>query len=741
MTGNPSRRRGHMSEHSRGIASTVLVVLGAILLLAGTIAYYGRTEIIAREAFADHAVEALQNDGVRELVGQQIVVNVVDRGSTDLVAVRPLLESVVGAVIQTDPFRRLFRQAALQTNQVFFEREKGNALFDLADAAQVVRFGLKSVSPKLAEELPRDLEPKLLTLRRREFAGTTLAVADDIRILGIVLPLLALIAFVAAVALAPDRRLGVLRVGVGIGAAGVLMAVTLLILRARTLAGVRGEDETTDEQIRDAVAGVLDAYMGDLFGWALLLGLAGLVVGAAAAALDPEDVEEPVTRLRRRLFERPPTVPGRALHGLSALALGILVVLNPTLALQVVAILGGAFLVFYGTSELLVLLQRGGRAASTPAAEGGRRRAFAVAGVAAVLCVAVLAGLVTLATRDDGSLDRSGTVTKAGTCNGSRGLCDVPLNEAVFAGTHNSFSAADSPDWFIANQRRTIKRQLRDGIRLLLLDAHWGVRADNGRVSTDFETEQRDRNRVVAALPPEILKAAERLAGRVGLRGSGEERELYLCHTVCEIGATPMVDALEDIRQFLDDNRGEVVIIFMEPYVAPKDIEKSFQESGLDKYVATLDRDEPLPTLGQLVQSDERVIVFTEKDADGTVPWYIDGFSLVQDTPLKATKREQLRCKRFRGSADSPLLMLNHWADLFPPRLQANRPFQEKQFILDRAHRCGRARGVTTNLIAVDHYDQGKLIPAVAALNKERVRAVRARKPTQGGSSSAGQSG
>ena len=255
MTGNPAGRPGGLSERSRGIASAVLVVIGAVLLLAGTIAFYGRTEIIDREAFADRAVEALENDGVRELVGQQIVVNLVDRGSTDLVAVRPLLESVVGAVIQTDPFRRLFRAAALQTNQVFFERERGNALFDLADATQVVRFGLKSVSPQVAKEIPQDLEPKLLTLRRREFAGTTLAVADDIRVLGLVLPLLAIVAFVAAVGLAPDRRLAVLRVGVGIGAAGAVLACVLFILRARTLAGVHGEDETTDEQVRDAVSG------------------------------------------------------------------------------------------------------------------------------------------------------------------------------------------------------------------------------------------------------------------------------------------------------------------------------------------------------------------------------------------------------------------------------------------------------------------------------------------------------
>ena len=40
-------------------------------------------------------------------------------------------------------------------------------LLDLGDAAQIVEFGLRSVSPSLAQDLPDDLKPDLLTLRDR----------------------------------------------------------------------------------------------------------------------------------------------------------------------------------------------------------------------------------------------------------------------------------------------------------------------------------------------------------------------------------------------------------------------------------------------------------------------------------------------------------------------------------------------------------------------------------------------
>ncbi|HEY6780659.1 MAG TPA: hypothetical protein VI111_06875, partial [Thermoleophilaceae bacterium] len=565
----------------------------------------------------------------------------------------------------------------------------------------------------------------LLRLQRREFAAGTLRIADRVRVLGIVLPLLALLCLIGSVALAPERRIGVLRVGVGVGAAGVVLAAALMIVRARILAGVVGTDELSDAELRAAAGGVLDAFFGGLFGWALLLGLGGVAVAGAAVALDPEDIEVPHARLRRLLATRPRSPWLRALRGAAAIGLGVFVVLSPQLALQLGALLIGAYLVFYGTSELLALLQRRGVAAA--AAERRRWRALAAAAVVGVIGIAAAVALVLVVTGTDepARVETRADPDSVARCNGSIALCDLRLNEAVFAGTHNSFSAADSPGWSITNQRRTIPRQLRDGIRLFLIDPHWGVQT-GGRVKTDFEAEGRDRNKVAKALGPETLMAAERLAGRVGLRaGEGGQKDVWLCHTVCELGATKMETALVDVRTYLEAHRGEVVILFIEPYVPPRAIERVFDDAGLTRYVAPLERDDPLPTLGQMVRTDKRVVVFTEHDADGTVPWYLDGFSFVQDTPLGAQTVAQTSCARARGTADSPLLMMNHWADVVPPRLTANRPFLKRDVLLSRAHRCARERGMPVNMIPVDFYEEGDLIGAVEELNAEAIRRVR----------------
>jgi hypothetical protein len=713
---------GSTVHRSRATASVVMLAVGAVLLIAGTLAFYARQQIVDREAFANRAVDALDEDGVRTLVGREIVVYLAETGSADLAAARPLLESVIDTLIQTEPFQRVFRAAALEANRVFFVRDKENVLLDIGDAAEIVKFGLRSVSPNLAKQLPDDLKPDLLALRDREFAGTTLRIADEVRVLGIVLPLLAIALLIGAVAVAPDRRIAVLRAGVAVGVAGALLLVALLVLEARTLAGVYGEDELTNEEVRSAVAGLFNAFLGDLLTWALMLALLGIAVAAAAAALDPEDVEAPAQRLRR-LTQRPGSTWGRVLRGVAALAAGILTVLAPTLALQVAAVVAGAFLVFFGMSELLLLLSRPGQ--TKVEAQRARGRALVGAGAAGLIIVGALAALVLVVTRSAPEPSLAQPTARTGECNGSFALCELRLNEAVWAGTHNSFSASDSPGWFIANQRHDIRRQLQDGIRLFLVDPHWGIESEPGKVRTDFGAEKRDRNKVAQGLPPAVLASAKRLAGRLGAGDIEGERVVWYCHTVCELGATKMVDSLVEMRKFLEANRSEVVILFIEPYVSPQDIEKVFKESGLERYVETLERDSPMPTLGELVSRNKRVIVLTEKDADGTVPWYLDGFSFVQDTPLGATKVNQLSCKLERGDADSPFLMLNHWADIVPPRSSPNEPFQTEREIIRRAKECQRERGVPVSLIAVDHYEIGSLIPAVDALNAERIQALR----------------
>src|SRR3954471_10245107 len=107
-----------------GVA-VVLAVAAAVVTVGAIVALYLRTEVADRDRFADRAVVALDDSSVRDVVARQIVVGVIERGSPDLISARPLLETAVGAVVTTGPFRSLMRTTAQQAHSVLLDH--GNA--------------------------------------------------------------------------------------------------------------------------------------------------------------------------------------------------------------------------------------------------------------------------------------------------------------------------------------------------------------------------------------------------------------------------------------------------------------------------------------------------------------------------------------------------------------------------------------------------------------------------------------
>ncbi len=251
--------------------------------------------------------------------------------------------------------------------------------------------------------------------------------------------------------------------------------------------------------------------------------------------------------------------------------------------------------------------------------------------------------------------------TGAARCEGAAALCERHLDEVVFAGTHNSFAASAEPGWHFANQTYGIARQLDDGIRALLVDVHFGVYDPaTGRVRTDLRAEGSDRNKVAAQVPARALRVADRVAGRVGVGTLHGAPEPYLCHTLCELGAEPLNRELEVIKSFLERHPDQVVIVIVEDYVPPATIERAFEQTGLTRYVATLDRRAPLPTLGELIARGQRLVVFAEEKG-GSPAWYMPAVSFIQDTPLGATRPNQAELRALPrrsgqpAAADQPL--------------------------------------------------------------------------------------
>ncbi len=316
----------------------------------------------------------------------------------------------------------------------------------------------------------------------------------------------------------------------------------------------------------------------------------------------------------------------------------------------------------------------------------------------------------------------SGAGSSRSACNGVSGLCSRRLDQVFFAATHNSFAASEEPGWHFANQTYAIPRQLADGIRALLIDVHYGVSDPaTGRVRTDFAAEGAEANKVARQVPPQALRVADQVAGGVGLGRLQGTPALYLCHTLCELGAEPLGRELEAIKSFLDRNRDQVVMLILEDYPPAAAVTEAFAHAGLARHVATLEPGAPLPTLGTLVSSGRRLIVFAENHG-GTPAWYMPAFTFIQDTPLGALHPGQLSCKRYRGQKASPLLLVNHWIPPFPPSPAVNAQIGRTAFLRPRIEQCERRLGARGAIVAVDFYQRTAVVKVVQALNEAAAR-------------------
>ena len=111
---------------------------------------------------------------------------------------------------------------------------------------------------------------------------------------------------------------------------------------------------------------------------------------------------------------------------------------------------------------------------------------------------------------------------------------------------------------------------------------------------------------------------------------------MFLCHTFCELGATPLATGLGDIKRFLVTHPDEVMVVINQDYVTPEDFVKAIGDAGLTQYVFK-DLDKPTwPTLRQMIETNQRLVLLAENHA-GAAPWYQLAYKrLTEETPFNS---------------------------------------------------------------------------------------------------------
>jgi hypothetical protein len=296
----------------------------------------------------------------------------------------------------------------------------------------------------------------------------------------------------------------------------------------------------------------------------------------------------------------------------------------------------------------------------------------------------------------------------------------------ALAATHNSMSVP-LPGWYAAEQDAPIADQLRFGIHGLLFDTHYADRLPDGRLRTYFGPDAKIKQLAGQdGVSPTAVDAALRTRERLGFEGEGE-RGMYLCHTFCELGGTPLGDVLRDIHDFLVANPGEVLVIINQDYVTPEDFVGALRKAGLDKLAYRGPTTGRWPTLRQMIDSNQRVLFLAENHA-GAAPWYHPAYeAITQETPFAFRGPQPLldpaglaaTCRENRGPAIAPLFLVNHWASTDPVPLPSHASqVNAYEPLMARLRECQRIRKHLPNLVAINFFRRGDVLRAVDTLNR-----------------------
>jgi len=322
---------------TRQVVSIALAVIGCVLALAGGVAFYAREQIFDSDAFADNAAETLKDDQVQQALADPIVDQAIDRGPDALINARPLLLSATEGVLASTPFRSVFRKGARKVHKAVFSKDRDEIALTVANADVLVADAVSARSPKLGAKIPRTVGDRLVELTESNALLTVVRVSEDVRFFGLLLPLLALLSLAGSVVVAVDRRQALLIASSGVAVAAVIGFFGFLIARAIVLS------QFDDETVHLAVAAVWEAFFGGLRAWILGLGFIAILLAAAAAMARERDPLVPARRALALATRTPATPWARAGRAVAVGAVSLVFVLQPTLALQIVAVLIGAY--------------------------------------------------------------------------------------------------------------------------------------------------------------------------------------------------------------------------------------------------------------------------------------------------------------------------------------------------------------------------------------------------------------
>ena len=686
-------------------------LLGIALIILSLTGWWLTTRVLDDEGFGDVAAKTVHQQAVRNYIGDQATLQLA-RSNKLITAARPVVAKAIAQALDTPAVLAAVHGFAAGAHHQIFQISN-TALSDAAagNAAATIKSTLEAIDPKLADKLPDNVLNATANISQNRIVDAAARATAWVRWLYIPLGIVGVAVLLLVLAKAEEPVRATRFMGFTMALAG---ALPIGLGLATPLFAHLGAN--ADPGRGPAVAAFIKVLLGRLVaaGWAM--SILGLLL-AFAPGSDGATVGTRAARARSWLsWARPRPAWQLASAGL-AVAVAALLITRPGDLFYWVGLILAAVACYVAFVVTLGLL--GVTVPGQPVRKIRKRQIGAVA-AGMVACIALTTTATAIAVEITNQPGRANP--QADGCNGSIEVCFQPLNQVVFPASHNSMSSS-AYNFFGAEHTVSIPEQLNLGARALLIDAYYGYK-QNGIVRTNLAGGA-NRAAIRSEFGSDAVKELDRLGALTGTADtSGKKNDVYLCHDLCELGAVKASTVFSQINDFLNRNVTDVIILDVEDYVQPADLEKALKAGHLWNRVYTPNLTKPLPTMldlvnpiGGTIERQQRVIVTSENFAH-RAPWLLGSYDLMQETPYTFTAINQFNCQPNRGSSANPLLLVNHWLrPNGPPDPAEAAKVNSVQTLTTRMQQCEQARGRLPNILAVDFFAVGSTVKVVDNFN------------------------
>ncbi|MGB0774248.1 MAG: phosphatidylinositol-specific phospholipase C domain-containing protein [Akkermansiaceae bacterium] len=247
-------------------------------------------------------------------------------------------------------------------------------------------------------------------------------------------------------------------------------------------------------------------------------------------------------------------------------------------------------------------------------------------------------------------------------------------DEVTWLCTHNAMNTEED-GWKFPNQTHSIPKQLKNGVRALMLDI-W------------------DQD------------------GKLVLRHGPPIARFF--------GSRPLSGGLNDIHKFLQQDQTAIITLILESKVSAARVVAAIRAAKLDSYCHSQDASKPWPPLSAMRKSGKRLVILSDRVEQGAnIPtWYMPVWNHCWETNWEAKNLAQLSAaKPRRGKRTNALFILNHFVTNGMPSKKLSTDANSNPFLTNRVNLVMKKYKTKPNFLVLDFYEQGNGTQVVKDLN------------------------